>query len=317
MQGDPDEGRYAVLTEGMSVADSPVTNLSLHVPYGSVYGLVGPSGSGKTVTLQALATLRPIRSGSVWVAEYDIRSDPGSACRYIGYQPDLPGLYNRLTVGESMEFYCAIQAVPSRQRPKLIADLLELFNLTALRGHPAGSLSRGERQRLSLARCLVHDPAILLLDDPTAFLDSEARAEFRDVLTELRSLGKTILLTTHVLAELASTCTHLGILNQGQLAAEGPVEEVTALLSPATQVRVRVAEPSGRHLAERLLAEHPACLSVEEVGSTLVAAFAGSEGDLPSLLRHLIAAGVPVTSFEGHSLPLDDVVLRAGESDTV
>lgn len=309
----PSAETLAVETERLSISRSgvdAVRSVSLHVPYASVYCLVGPSNSGKSTLLHALATLLPITEGTARVVGVDVQAHPRQVHRWIGYVPDLPAFHHRLTVDETMSFSAAVYGVPTRGRARLISDLLELFDLSDTRNRPVGTLSRGTCQRLALARAMVHDPPLLLLDDPTAHLDGPSRLEFREVLGALQGLDKTVLLSTTTLVDLAPVCTHLGILQGGELLAEGPVDSLLRDTATSTRIHVRVADVEARHLAGQILSGHPACLAVKENDSALVVEFAGTETDRVELLRVLVQAEVPVTSFEEHSPLLDDAILR-------
>jgi ABC-2 type transport system ATP-binding protein len=201
-------------------------DLSLRVPRGAVYGLVGPSGAGKSTTLRVLAALTEPEAGIVRVDGVDLRVDPRAARARIGYLPDVFGVYEAFTVREYLDFYAALFGVPARRRRQSTGELLELFGLTEQRDLPVRLLSRGPRQQLGMARCLVHDPSVLLLDEPAAGMDPGFRVELLDILAELAQLGKTLVISTNLLAEMAGIFTHLAVMLEGRLLAEG---EITAL----------------------------------------------------------------------------------------
>jgi ABC-2 type transport system ATP-binding protein len=218
----------AVEIEGMSVrygASPVIRDLSLSVPRGAIYGLAGASGSGKTTILRVLSTLQQPDSGIVRVEGVDLRLDPRSARARIGYLPDSFGVYGALTVREYLDYCAALFGVPSRRRRQTVDDLLELFRLGDERDHAAGRLSRGMKQQLGMARCLVHDPSVLLLDEPAAAMDLRSRLDLQDILRELARLGKTVLISSNLLPELADVCTYLGIVSEGRLAADGETRE--------------------------------------------------------------------------------------------
>ncbi|MBN2621941.1 MAG: ABC transporter ATP-binding protein, partial [Acidimicrobiales bacterium] len=203
-----------------------VRDLSLEIPRGSVFGLIGPNGAGKTTTFSVLATLLRPTSGSVTVAGLDPARHARDVRRRLGYMPDAMGVYDGLRVVEYLEFFAASYNVPrSRWRPTLDA-LLELVDLGTKRDAMVNSLSRGMKQRLSLARALVHDPEVLVLDEPASGLDPRARVELRNLLVELRSMGKTIVVSSHILAELTEMCTAVGIMEKGRLLASGTPAEI-------------------------------------------------------------------------------------------
>ncbi len=205
-----------------------IRDLSLHVPRGAVYGLTGPSGAGKSTLLRILATLHPPDRGTLRLDGKDPADDLRGARARIGYLPDHFGVYEALTAREYLEFFAGLFGVSGRRRRQSAEELLELFGLAGARDRPVKMLSRGSRQQLGMARCLVHDPAVLLLDEPAAGMDPEARLELREVLTELSRLGKTIVLSSTLLAELAEVATHLGIMREGRLVADGEVAELAA-----------------------------------------------------------------------------------------
>jgi len=309
---------YAIEVEGMSVwyGRAPaVRNLSMHIPPGSIYGLVGPSGAGKSTALRVLATLQQPDAGTVVVDGVDIRATPAAARDRIGYLPDSSGLYEGLTAGEYLAFYGAIYSVPPRRRRQMTDELLELIGLTDRRDAPVHSLSRGMRQKLGLARCLVHDPPILLLDEPAAGMDPRSRLDLRDILQELARLGTTIVISSHQLAELAEICSYLGIMRAGQLVAEGAVGEIMNAVSPEVRMLVHLLDPKDAETARQILEAHPACHGVESRGSsTLVVRFEGTRQDRAAILGELSRSCVQVTDFEVERPTLEDVFLRVIDS---
>ncbi len=309
----PAEG-YAIEAEGMSVwygRIPAVRTLSMHVPPGSIYGLVGPSGAGKSTSLRVLATLQQPDAGTVLVDGIDLRANPAAVRDRIGYLPDSSGLYEGLTAGEYLDFYGAIYGVAGRRRRQMTGELLELIGLTDRRDAPVHALSRGMRQKLGLARCLVHDPRILLLDEPASGMDPRSRLDLRDILQELARLGTTIVISSQLLAELAEVCSHLGIMRAGVLVAEGAVGEIMNAVSPEVRVVVQLLGPSDAVMARQILEAHPACRTVEAAGaSTLVAQFEGTPQDRAAILGELSRSGVQVTDFEVERPTLEDVFLR-------
>jgi ABC-2 type transport system ATP-binding protein len=221
----------AIEVEGLSAgyAREPVIrDLWLSVPRGTVYGLLGPSGSGKTTLLRVLATLHPASSGSIRLDGIDSLRNLRKVRGRIGYVPERGGYYGDLTVREYLDFYASLFGVPARRRRQWGEELLELFRLSDSRDRPVERLSRGARQRLAIARALVHDPAILLLDEPTAGLDPISRLELREILVELARLGKTVLLASNLVSELEGICTHAGIMLRGRLVAGGDVTDLVS-----------------------------------------------------------------------------------------
>jgi ABC-2 type transport system ATP-binding protein len=217
------ETRDLVKTFGKFVA---VNGLSLEVPAGSIYGFVGPNGAGKTTTMRILTTLTRPTSGKAWVAGHDVTEERRAVRRAIGYMPDEFGVYDDLRVWEYLDFFAACYDIPEGQRRGLISDLLELVDLNHRREDMVDKLSRGMKQRLSLARTLAHDPSILILDEPASGLDPRARIEIRELMVELSRMGKTIFFSTHILADVENICTHVGIIEGGEMVVQGSMEEM-------------------------------------------------------------------------------------------
>jgi len=219
-----------------------VNSVNLAVPRGSIYGLIGPNGAGKTTLMTMVASLLLPTSGSVEIDGSDPALNTDEARRKLGYMPDGLGVYDGLDVGGYLEFFAAAYRIPSTDWPVLIDGLLELVQLEVKRDSPVNSLSRGMKQRLSLARALVHDPELLILDEPASGLDPRARVELRELLWQLQSLGKTIIVSSHILTELQEIVTHVGIMEAGRLLAEGSPDEIGAKLGAVRRVKVRFAD---------------------------------------------------------------------------
>ena len=298
-----------------------VADFSLAVPAGAVYGLIGPNGAGKTTSLRMLATLLPPSDGEAWVAGASVTRESRRARRMLGYMPDFFGVYPELKVWEYLDFYAACHDVPSERRSQVCADLLELVELTPKRDAYVEGLSRGMQQRLGLARALVHDPLVLLLDEPASGLDPRARLELREVVRELGRMGKAVLVSSHILAELADLCTHVAIMDGGRVLVDGPVEEVSRRLDGGRTVRVRTLGQADR--LRDLLATRPGVHAVhlEEPGSPdepedgeapggLRFVLDGDERALQRLLADLLRAGLPISSFAQESTGLEDTFLR-------
>ena len=305
---------YGIAVEDLSVwygRTPAVHHLSMHVPPGSIYGLVGPSGAGKSTTMRVLATLQRPDTGSVLVDGIDIRANPAAGRSSIGYLPDVSGLYEGLTVSEYLDFYGAIYGVPAQRRRSTSDELLELIGLVDHRTSQVKSLSRGMRQKLGLARCLVHDPSVLLLDEPAAGMDPPSRLDLRDILQELARLGKTILISSHLLSELGEVCSYLGIMRKGELIAEGSVGEIVHAISPDSLVRIHLLRPDDAATAQGILETLPSCREVAATGaSTLAVRFEGTQQELAAILSHLSGSGVQVTEFAIERPTLEDAFLR-------
>src|SRR5256884_9841272 len=200
--------------------------LSLQIPQGSIYGLIGPNGAGKTTLIRILAALLAPTRGEVWFDGEEVVRQPALIQRKVGYMPDFFGVYPDLTAVEYLEFYAGIHGIPRKKQASTVNDLLELVDLSSKRDANVETLSRGMKQRLCLARALVHDPEILLLDEPASGLDPRARIEMRELIRELRRMGKTILVSSHILPELEELCTWVGFIDRGRIVAAGPMGAV-------------------------------------------------------------------------------------------
>jgi ABC-2 type transport system ATP-binding protein len=216
--------------------------LNLTIDRGDIYGFIGPNGAGKTTTIRILATLLRPTSGQAFVCGYSVNGQAKHIRRKIGYVPDEFGIYEDMTVTEYLEFFAALYEINGKERQRVIKDVLELTDLAYKKDAQVDSLSRGMRQRLALARVLLHDPDVLLLDEPASGLDPRARIEIRELLKELRSMGKTILISSHILSELAELCNKVGIIERGQLLFSGPVEEILAKVRSHDVVQLKVRE---------------------------------------------------------------------------
>ncbi|MGA7731939.1 MAG: ABC transporter ATP-binding protein [Chloroflexia bacterium] len=215
-------------------------DLNLSIERGSIHGFIGPNGAGKTTTMRILATLLEPTEGEAWVSDYPVTEAPEEVRKRIGYMPDFFGVYDNMKVWEYLDFFGAAYNVPSDKRKGMIGDLLALVDLSAKHDNFVEELSRGMKQRLCLARTLVHNPDLLILDEPASGLDPHARIELRELLKELRSLGKTILVSSHILTELAEMCTHVAIIERGKLLVSGSVADILHAMQPAREVYIRV-----------------------------------------------------------------------------
>lgn len=218
-----------------------VDSVDLAVPPGSVFGIIGPNGAGKTTALSMLATLLRPTSGDISVLGFDPTTQTRQIRRRLGYMPDQLGVYDNMTVSEYLDFFASCYRIPRRARPALISALLELVDLQVKQTALVNSLSRGMKQRLSLSRVLVHDPELLILDEPASGLDPRARVELRDLITRLHVMGKTIIVSSHILAELEQVCSDVAIMETGRLLAAGPPSEILDQLGTGRVIRVTFA----------------------------------------------------------------------------
>ena len=242
----PSDGTtYAVETTGLTKRYGPlsaVDDLTLKIPQGSIYGLIGPNGAGKSTTFSMIATLLRPTTGSLTVLGHDPVRAPRDVRRHLGYMPDVLGVYDNLRVDEYLQFFAASYRVPRKEWPSLVDGLLELVDLNVKSTSLVNSLSRGMKQRLSLARTLVHDPDLLVLDEPASGLDPRARVELRDTLRQLNQMGKTIIVSSHILAELEEMCTEVAIMEAGKLLASGTARQIMDTLGRAKSISVRFTD---------------------------------------------------------------------------
>ena len=290
-----------------------LNGLSLHVPRGSIYGFVGPNGAGKTTTLRILATLLTPEGGEAWVDGRLLTADPAAVRSKIGFMPDFFGVYDNLTVSEYLDFYAAAYGVPAAESRRTNAELLELVDLAPKRDDFVENLSRGMKQRLGLARCLVHNPQVLLLDEPASGMDPRARYEMREIVKELQRMGKTVLVSSHILLELAEMCSHIGIIQDGRLLREGPVHAILGSLKGARSVRIGVMGEVAPAVA--VLRGQPGVSDVVPTDDGLEVTFAGDDAATAALLRALVEAGIPVLHFARATSSLEEIFMQLTESD--
>ncbi len=240
----PDEN-LVVQTRGLSKTYGQLralADLDLDIPRGSIFGMIGPNGAGKSTTFLILATLLTPTSGWATVCGHSAQKDPKAVRSRIGYMPDVMGVYENLTVSEYLEFHASAYKIPAHEWPALINGLLELVDLDVKRDAEVDGLSRGMKQRLSLARALIHDPDLLILDEPASGLDPRARVELRQLLLQLQTMGKTILVSSHILAELQQMCSEIAVIEAGRLLVAGAPGEIMERLGAGRAVRVTFAD---------------------------------------------------------------------------
>jgi ABC-2 type transport system ATP-binding protein len=299
-------------------ARTAVDHLSLAIQPGEVYGFVGPNGAGKTTTIRMIAGLLQITSGEIWVGGRSVSREKEAVLQQIGYMPDYFGVYPDLKVWEYLDFFAACHRIPEKRRPGLVAELLELVDLSQRSQDPVDRLSRGMKQRLSLARALLHDPQVLLLDEPASGLDPRARIEIRELLVEMSRMGKTVFFSTHILADVAEICTQVGILEEGRLVAQGSLEDLHLQIVPSRRVEVTLLGEAER--ARALLEARPDVAAVETLSPTesqngprlrLAFEFSGADPALSDLLGELVRQGLPVLHFSEDQRDLEEVFMRA------
>jgi ABC-2 type transport system ATP-binding protein len=289
-------------------------DLHLTLEEGDVFGFIGPNGAGKTTTMRILTTLLKPTSGKAWVAGCSVLNDPRGVRRAIGYMPDFFGVYDDMKVWEYLDFFAACYDIPPQTRVGMVDDLLALVDLGHKKEAYVESLSRGMKQRLCLARTLTHDPQVLILDEPASGLDPRARIEMRELLRELKNMGKTIFFSSHILSEVADICTSIGIIEAGRLIAHGDMAEMKRQLRAHRLIQMRVlGDPTP--LQEFLLA-YPGVHNIangEETNlpmGTIRVDFGGDDAALSRLLAAVVAGGIQLVSFHEETGDLEDVFLH-------
>jgi ABC-2 type transport system ATP-binding protein len=283
-------------------------NLHLDVPAGEVFGLIGPNGAGKTTLIRILATLLEPTYGSVRVAGIDALEDPLRVHPLIGYLSDFFSLYDQMLVWEYLDHFARCHGIDRRRRGPLVEEVLRLVGLDGRHDAPVKGLSRGMRQRLCFARTLLHQPKLLLLDEPASGLDPAGRIEFRALLKQLHEMGHTILISSHILTEMADFCTSVGILEEGRLLACGRIDTILRDLRPGLTLEIETASGEAQLLA--LLKAEPLAERVEARNGVVACRWRGERPALAELHRRVVAAGVGVVAFAVKSENLEDLYMR-------
>lgn len=306
------DGTPAIRTVNLTKQYGPgllaLDELNLTLNPGDVFGFIGPNGAGKSTTMKILCGLLKPTSGEAFVLGRDVVRNGEFVRRNVGYMPDFFGVYEDLTVTEYLDFFASAYGIPFRQRRKVIADVLELTDLAYKRNANVDSLSRGMQQRLGLARVLVHDPPILLLDEPASGLDPRARIEIRELLRELQRLGKTILISSHILSELGEFCNKLGIIERGRLLVSGTIDDLMrrARAHPVIAIET-VGDPTP---AAEVLRREPGVEAVQQTDGQLLVTLRDPTAHHHALIASLTAAGVRLHAVAPQQLKLEDVFLR-------
>lgn len=282
-------------------------HLNLQIGDGELHGFVGPNGAGKTTTMRILATLLPPSSGTAEIDGVRIGKDNRRARKLVGYMPDFFGAYDNLKAWEYLDFYARCYGVGKQDRLRMTEQLLELVGLTDKRNAYVNSLSRGMKQRLCLARALIHDPRLLILDEPASGMDPRARAEMKGILRTLKDMGKTVLISSHILPELAEMCDSLTIMDRGKLVFTGTVEALSHKMNGDAPIDVRFVPGCGAAAVDQavaLLKENPAVTAItQEEPLLLRVSLAGQEEACAAMLQTLAASGAPIHDF--HRVPMN------------
>ncbi|MDR3618035.1 MAG: ABC transporter ATP-binding protein [Paludisphaera borealis] len=285
-----------------------VDDLSFSIGKGETFGFIGPNGAGKSTTIRFLATLLRPTTGEGRVAGHSVTGDPMAVRRVIGFMPDDFGVYDGMKVWEFLDFFAVAYEIPRTARRKIIGEVLELLDLAHKRDDYVNGLSKGMKQRLCLAKTLVHDPPVLILDEPASGLDPRARLEMKALLNELRRMGKTILVSSHILSELADFCTSIGVIERGRLLAAGSIRDIQKQLRAHRVLKVQLLDGAADKAAE-ILRDDSSIRLVETFDHTVTAEFEGVDEDMARLLGRLIGAGLPVHSFAEEPLSLEEVFM--------
>ena len=289
-------------------------DLSMHVPAGEIFGFIGPNGAGKTTTIRMMATLLEPDDGRVLVDGIDVVEAPAEVRKVLGFMPDAFGVYDRITVVEYLEFFAAAHGIGLGARQRTVEAVMELTDLGPLRDRLVQTMSKGMRQRLGIARMLLHDPKVLILDEPANGLDPRARIEMRELIEELRGLGKTILLSSHILTELSDMCTSVAILEKGRLLAGGSVDAIGRTLKPERAVKLRVLAPPED--VEAILARGPEVLGVErDPDGSFKVQYRGGDEALADLVDHCVAQRLRLLRVEPDQNDLERIFLEVTKGE--
>ncbi|NLX98169.1 MAG: ABC transporter ATP-binding protein [Rhodopirellula sp.] len=284
-----------------------VDHLNLRIEPGETFGFIGPNGAGKSTTIRFLATLLKATEGEGTVNGFSVTRQPLEVRRSIGYMPDSFGVYDGMKVWEFLDFFALAYQIPRSRRKQVIGDVLDLLDLTGKRNDFVNSLSRGMKQRLCLAKTLVHDPPVLILDEPASGLDPRARVEVKALLRELRRMGKTILISSHILTELADCCTSIGIIERGKLLMHGPIEEVYRRIHRNRIVVIKFL--ANLEAGVSILRSRPEIRDVQIDGRRVTVELAADEEQLATVMEQLLANGVRMHSFAEKDPTLEDVFM--------
>ena len=272
-----------------------VDHISFNIKPGEIYGFVGANGAGKTTTMRIACGLLKPTDGRILIDGIDVTKDPRKAKSMIGYMPDFFGVYDDLKVTEYMDFYCGLHQIPVNERAAITEDLLNLVNLSDNKDCYLDNLSRGMKQRLCLAISLVHNPQLLILDEPASGLDPRARVEMREVLMDLKDMGKTVLISSHILLELAEICTSIGIIHKGKMVTSGSVLDIQNQMKHLSKIKIKALDDL--EMVRHILKEQPKVSDLVIVNGMVECSFAGNDDEKFQLLQHMMAKGLRIIHF--------------------
>jgi len=290
-----------------------VKDFNLDIDEGDIFGFIGPNGAGKTTTIRFLSTLLEPTTGEARICGLDVLKQPLEVRKVIGYMPDMFGVYEGMRVWEYIDFFAAVYGIPKADRKKIIDDVIQLLDLDKKRDTFVEGLSRGMQQRLCLAKTLVHDPKVLILDEPASGLDPRARVFIKELLKALRDMGKTIFISSHILSELADCCNKVGIIERGELLAAGGVRDILSQFSESVRIEIEILSDPG--VCENILHTVPEITSVEVFGKMFKVEFTGELTSIPDIHKKLTEGGVEVLWFKDTPPDLEDVFMRVTKGE--
>lgn len=280
-------------------------HLDLDIHRGDIFGYIGPNGAGKTTTIRILSALLWPSSGKAWVEGVDVVQNPFRIKELVGYMPDAFGVYDNMTLYEYLDFFGAAYRIPRARRKQVIEDVLELTDLGPKRKDQVSAFSRGMKQRACLAKTLLHDPRVLILDEPASGLDPRARIEFRELLKELQRMGKTIIVSSHILTELSTICNTVGIIETGNLVASGNVQQILASLRTSREFTIKLLDAADGERAVALVENIKGVTSVETLGASLRVTIDATEPEIAQMARSLHEAGISFTEMREEQVDLE------------
>jgi ABC-2 type transport system ATP-binding protein len=287
-----------------------VDELSISIGPGEIFGFIGPNGAGKSTTMKILACLLRPDGGRAEVGGFDVSSDGQEIRRILGYMPDFLGVYEDLTVDEYLQFFASAFRIPRARRRAVIDSVLELTDLTEKKRAMVDSLSRGMQQRLGVARVLIHEPRVLLLDEPASGLDPRARIEMRSLILELGRMGKCIMVSSHILSELAEMCTSIGIIERGRMLYCGSIADAYARVRAGERIAIRFEEPSTPQQAESIVLREPRVASASIESGALIVELVPDQQSHHFLIELLITSGLRIAAFSPQQIKLEDAFLK-------
>ncbi|HAY3874548.1 TPA: ABC transporter ATP-binding protein [Escherichia coli] len=291
-----------------------VNGLDMHLKKGDIFGFIGPNGAGKSTTMKIIAGLLPADGGEIYVDGIDALKDNKKLKEKIGYMPDFFGSYENLKVIEYMEFYASIYGIVGKESKDLIMDLLELVNLEEKKDAYVDGLSRGMKQRLCLARSLVHNPELLILDEPASGMDPRSRFEMKGILKNLKDMDKTVIISSHILSEMNEICTSVGIIEEGNLIYSGGINNLLSRMSSNNPLKIIVRDKVKE--SKVILSELPYITNIKENSKELTVFFNGGEIEISNTIKALVLKDIPIVSFTQVSENLEDVFIKITEKES-